>query len=707
MTSAYTATDPDSATLIAQVTSDNTGIVTAAISAPGTIALNGVGAGTANVSVTISDGINPPITVSFAVTVVAPNGAPTISGIGPQSLNVGQALDVAYTAGDPDGDTLTEQVTSDNTGIVTAAISAPGTITLNGVGAGTAAVTLTVSDGVNAPVSMPFGVTVVAPNGAPTISGIGPQSLSVGQAFDVAYTSSDPNGDTLTEQVTSDNTGIVTAAISAPGTITLNGVGAGTATVTLTVSDGVNAPVSVPFGVTVMATNSNPTIQPVGPQSVDVGASLTVPIQASDPDTDAVTLAAVSDNPTVATANASSATEVLVTGVTPGTANITVDANDGRGGTASTVFQVTVIGANNPPVIQPIGDQSLNVGEQISVPVAVSDADTDPVTMTALSQNPGVVTAESFGTDTIVLTGVAEGTTMVDVTADDARGGITSISFTVNVSSPTPGFDLMAYPVLPDINPAMAQSLQQLYQSAVANFGVEGNAFAKVGGAMTENQDFLVPFGTDNPGINLGNYGYLQGTIDYYRAGSVRPADPSINAFNANSAAASDAEFNADQLITPVVLEPRCEGVAATPLGCEYAVTKPAIALISFDPANVVYMDPSVFRSTLQSLVQTTMTEYGVIPVLATIPATQGVSTEQLTEYNRAIVEVATQFGGTGIPLWNLWRAMQERGIDRPAQTAPEGAANLTEGALSYGFNMRNLTALQVLDTVRQAAGIN
>ena len=162
-------------------------------------------------------------------------------------------------------------MTSDNTGVVTASISAPGTITLNGVGAGTATVTLTVSDGVNAPVSMPFGVTVVAPNGAPTISGIGPQALNVGHAFDVGYSASDPDGDSLTEQVTFDNTGVVTASISAPGMITLNGVGAGTATVTLTVSDGINAPVSVPFGVTVAATNNNPTIQPVGPQSVNVG----------------------------------------------------------------------------------------------------------------------------------------------------------------------------------------------------------------------------------------------------------------------------------------------------------------------------------------------------------------------------------------------------------------------------------------------------
>jgi len=70
------------------------------------------------------------------------------------------------------------------------------------------------------------------------------------------------------------------------------------------------------------------------------------------------------------------------------------------------------------------------------------------------------------------------------------------------------------------------------------------------------------------------------------------------------------------------------------------------------------------------------------------------------------IVEVATQSGVTGIPLWNLARAMQERGISDPNSVAPEGPANFSDSALNYGFNIRNLTALQTLRAVRQAAGI-
>jgi hypothetical protein len=703
---AYTATDSDGDPLTETVSSDNTGIVTASISAPGTITLNGVGAGMATVTLTVSDGINAPVTMPFSVTVIAPNSPPTIDPIGPQTLNMGGTLDVGYIVSDPDGDPLTEDVGSDNTGIVTANINIPGTITLNGIGAGMAAVTLTVSDGINAPVTMPFAVTVIAPNSPPTIGPIGPQTLNMGGTLDVGYIVSDPDGDPLTEDVGSDNTGIVTASISTPGTITLNGIGAGMATITLTVSDGINAPVTMPFAVTVVAPNNDPVIQGVGPQSVNMGSSLPIAIQVFDPDGDPIALMAVSDNPAVVTAMASGPTEVTIVGIAPGTANVTVDATDGRGGAASTGFQVTVVGVNNPPSIQPIDPQTLSVGEQITVPVSVSDMDGDPVTLTALSQNMGVVVAESFGTDTIVLTAVGEGVTDVDVTADDALGGVTIVSFGVTVSSPLPTFDLMAYPVLPDISPAMDQFMKQLYQSAVVNFGAQGGAFSKVGGAGMASQNFMVPFASDQ--YNLGGYDYLQGTIDFYRSTPVRPSvDPAINSFSVTSIAASESGFSVDALMVPVVADPLCQGVGSSPLECEYNLTKPAIALISFDAADVIYMDPSVFRSELQALVNMTMSQHGVIPILATIPATDSISTAQLTEYNRAIVEIATQSGGTGLPLWNLWRAMQEAGVADPYSVAPNGSARFGNQALNYGYNVRNLTALQALDLVRQAAGIN
>ncbi len=698
----YAAVDPEGDALTPTVSVDNPSVVTAAISAPGTIRLTGVSAGSATVTLSVTDGKNPPVTMPFTVTVVA-NAPPSVAPIGPQALGPGEARDVPYAASDPEGDPLTATASSDNPGVVAAAVNVPGAITLSAVGAGAATVTLSVSDGVNAAVTTSFAVTVSAPNMPPSVAPIGPQALGPGEARDVPYAASDPEGDPLTATASSDNPGVVAAAVNAPGLITLNAVGAGAATVTLSVSDGANPAVMTSFAVTVSAPNADPVIQPVPDQTVNAAASLSVLVSVSDPDGDMVTLTAVSDNPAVATAFAGGPGEVILSGGVPGTATIMVDASDGRGGSASVSFLVTVQGVNNAPVIQPIPDQSLSVGEQIAVAVSISDPDGDPLVVSAVPQNTDVVFSEMPGTDTINLQGLAEGVTAVDVYADDNKGGLTTATFTVTVSSPTPSFDLMAYPVVPQISDSMAVFLSQLYGSAVSNFGTQAGVFAKVGDDAMDSPNFMAPFAVS--GYDLGGFGDLQATIDFYAATAVRPAlDPAINSFNVDSVAASDG-WGIDDLSGPAPGGAPCDAVGGgTRLSCEYQIARPSIALISFSAVNVTYLPAEQFRSELQTLVFDSMSSYGVIPVLATIPAGNGYSTEQLTEYNRAIVEVASE---SNVPLWNLWRAMQERGIGDPFSVAPQGAGNLTDAALSYGYNMRNLTALQTLQAVRQAVGIN
>ncbi|MBN1203074.1 MAG: hypothetical protein JXJ20_14585, partial [Anaerolineae bacterium] len=482
-----------------------------------------------------------------------------------------------------------------------------------------------------------------------------------------------------------------------PAMIALIGNNAGTATVTLTVNDGVHPDVSVPFQVTVTAANQPPVIQTVGEQVVDEGASLTVPMQVTDPDGDPVMLAAVSDHPEIATASASGL-DVIIGGVVPGTATLTVDADDGQGGMASTSFMVTVKGLNSPPVIGPIVEQALTVGEQITLPLDITDLDGDAVIVTAIPQDGGVVAATVVDNNSVVLDGLAEGTTAVDLTADDARGGITTATFTVAVSSAAPAFDLMAYPVLPEITPQMANMLELTYQGGLS-LGNQAGAFSKVGDELMDGPDFMTPFASDT--YNLGSYGSLQDTIDFYRGTPVRD-DTTINSFNVDSVAAEPG-FGLDMLSGTAPGVPPCDMVGGTNLSCEYLVTHPSIALISFSAANVTYMDPAEFRNELQTLVFDSMSTYGVIPVLATVPADASATTEQLTEYNRTIVEVAND---SGVPLWNLWRAIAERGITDPAGTSPDGPAIFTDPALSFGVNVRNLTALQVLEAVRQAANI-
>ncbi|MBN1563912.1 MAG: hypothetical protein JXA10_08735 [Anaerolineae bacterium] len=699
----YNASDPDNDTLTPSVESDNQGVVTAAINGSA-ITLNAVSAGTATITLTVTDNNNPAVSMAFTVSVANVNLPPTIGQIGQQTLGVGNVVDVPYSASDPENDPLTPSVVSDNQGVVTAALN-NNAITLTAVGAGSATITLTVTDNTNPAVNMPFTVTVTQ-NTPPTVDGILDQSMNVGDTLPVGYNAFDAE-DPINATVASDNGGVVTAAINNPGTITLTAVDAGSATVTLTVTDNVNAPVATTFTVNVAATNQNPIIQPITQQAVNVTQTITVPVSASDPDGDPVTLTAASDNPAIASAVQNGNAQIDVTGVAPGQANVNLQVEDGKGGVATASFVVVVQGINNPPVIQPINDQTVETGQQIPVSIVVTDADGNGVVVTALSQNNGIAIAEAMGTDTILLTGVAEGVVAVEVTADDAQGGLTTTMFNVSVTAAQPSFDLMQYPVIPTINQAMAQTLQQLYQSGVANFGNQAGAFSKVGASVLDNPNFMTPF---NNQYNLGNYGSLETTINFYKFTQVRAGtDPLTNSFNVDSGAVvAQQDFGIDLLTSTVTPDEQCKAInAPSSLACEYTLTKPSIALISFNAANVIYMDPSAFRSELQSIIQQTLQNYGVIPVLATIPADGVATSEQLLPYNQAIVEVAQQSGIAGIPLWNLWRAMQERGITDPTTVAPAGAGDLTDASLGYGYNIRNLTALQVLDAVRAGVGIN
>jgi hypothetical protein len=97
----------------------------------------------------------------------------------------------------------------------------------------------------------------------------------------------------------------------------------------------------------------------------------------------------------------------------------------------------------------------------------------------------------------------------------------------------------------------------------------------------------------------------------------------------------------------------------------------------------------------------------GVIPVLSTIPPRVGY-TERVSNYNAAIIAVAQ---AQQVPLWNYWRTFQGStmvnggldpdGVHPNIYLGAEGADFTTNG-LKYGYNQRNLTAVQVLAAIKR-----
>ena len=335
---------------------------------------------------------------------------------------------------------------------------------LMGKAAGAVKVSLKASDGTHETTEdIHFDVTVVE-NSAPTVAdAIADLPVYTGSVLDVALVGvfSDPNlaiGDAvMVTSAESSNTASVIATLNDDhSAVTLVGRAVGAATVTVCAADSAGASVCDEFDVHVMdeppPNNAPEVANALAGVTVIEGETLDVDLSEvfSDADDDELTLTATSSDEAVASVG-----EVGEDGMLPITASmlgdseavastdITVMADDGNGGTASDVFTVVVIEANNAPTVasaQP--DVSIIEGESADVDLSgvFSDPDGDTLTLSAESADETVASVGEVGDDGMVTITVAlladdveSVSTSVTVTADDGRGGTVSDTFDVVV----------------------------------------------------------------------------------------------------------------------------------------------------------------------------------------------------------------------------------------------------------------------------------
>ncbi|MCG7315699.1 Ig-like domain-containing protein [Brevibacillus laterosporus] len=186
-------------------------------------------------------------------------------------------------------------------------------------------------------------------NNAPTVAtALEDKTGTVGTpvTVDASGTFTDADGDALTLTAASDDTGIATVKVTNTN-IEVTPVAKGTATITVTATDGKGGTVSETFTITVSEasnTNNAPTVAiALENQTGTVGTPVTVDASGTftDADGDALTLTVSSDDTGIATVTVTN-TNIEVTPVAKGTTTITVTATDGKGGTVSETFDITV-----------------------------------------------------------------------------------------------------------------------------------------------------------------------------------------------------------------------------------------------------------------------------------------------------------------------------------------------------------------------------
>jgi len=235
------------------------------------------------------------------------------------------------------------------------------------------------------------------------------------------------------------------------------------------------------------------------------------------------------------------------------------------------------------------------------------------------------------------------------------------------------------WPVIPEVG----ESARALYQRGLAA-GTHPQAFSKVGDCQNVDTYFLGVY-DDPQKYRLGEHADLEGAIAQFQGSYSRRS------------AAVRGGFNVASVLSPLKSDPAVCAKGETPLECETRLHNPSIVFISMEQwwSN---RPVSLYEDYLRQVV-TFFVERGIVPILAT----KADNLEGEHRINATIARLAMEYD---LPLWNFWRAVQ----DLPGQGLQEDRAHLTWSPNDYAdsanlkraWPVRNLTALQVLDALRQ-----
>ena len=327
----------------------------------------------------------------------AANTVPVLDPISPPGIVENATDSIPLSASDADGDNLT---------FSEAGLPAFATLIDNGDGsgridlaplggdAGTYPVTVTVTDDGPGPLSASQSFDLVISDGIqpPVLAPIGDRAVTEGQSLTINILATDIDGDVLTitesgvppfGSFTDNGNGTATIDVLPPGGVV------GTYPITVTVTDDSASALadSETFDLQVV-NNQAPVVATVGTQTVVEGGSLTFNVSATDADGDNLTLSETGLPPFASFTDNGNGTATIT--VTPDFGDalgspyaVTIQAtDDGIGALFDTEsFQLQITDGNQPPVLEPIGNQSVAEGGSLTIALSASDGDGDGLTL--------------------------------------------------------------------------------------------------------------------------------------------------------------------------------------------------------------------------------------------------------------------------------------------------------------------------------------
>ena len=420
--------DPDGDDLTYSLTAKPSGMTIN--STTGTITWTPTAAGSYDITVEVSDGKLTDFQ-NFTIMVSEPepiNQSPFITSTPVTSVTLGETYNYIVETNDPDGDDLTYSLTAKPSGMTIN--STTGTITWTPTAAGSYDITVEVSDGKLSDVQS-FTITVSEPepiNQSPFITSIPVTSVILRETYTCTVEATDPDGDTLIYSFAACPVGMTIDSIT--GTITWIPTALGNFGVTVKVSDGELSDIRS-FTITVSPVPIGPTLVSLSPLEAIVGELYTGQVTAT-PGSNATLTYSLIGAPAGMTINS-------ITGLInwiPAAAEeqaVTVIVTNGIGLSDSKDFNIVVSPANQAPVITPITDATITVGETFTYTVEAADPDGDTLTYSLTAGPVGMAIDAATGIITWTPTAIES----YDVTVLVSDGNLNDTqSFTINVISP-------------------------------------------------------------------------------------------------------------------------------------------------------------------------------------------------------------------------------------------------------------------------------